>query len=233
MAMKINCVAIDDEPLALIVIEKLIKKFPLLNMMATFDDAISGAEFLKQHQADLLLIDINMPDISGLELVSSLPEKPMIIFITAHRDFAIESHELDALDYLLKPISEDRFDKAISKAVEFYSYKLAKPESEAVLFVRAEYQLVKIRLSDIEYIESMEDYCKIHVVNAKPIMTLIALKTLAEKLPLSKFRRIHRSYIVSLDKIKSVVNKKVKLATAELPVSNSYMSSITEWMKTI
>lgn len=229
--MKINCVAIDDEPLALLVIEKLVKKYPVLNMTATFDDAISGVEFLRQHQIDLLFIDINMPDVSGIDLVRSLTEKPMIIFVTAHKDFAIESYELDALDYLLKPVSEDRFDKAISKAIEFYSYKHTKPENEDVLFVRAEYQLVKIKLSDIEYIESMEDYCRIHVVNGKATMTLMALKTLAEKLPPSKFRRIHRSYIVSLDKIKSVVNKKVKLATVELPVSNSYISSITEWMK--
>lgn len=229
--MKINCVAIDDEPLALLVIEKLVKKYPVLNLVATFDDAISGVEFLRQHHTDLLFIDINMPDVSGIDLVRSLAEKPMIIFITAHKDFAIESYELDALDYLLKPVSEERFDKAISKAIEFYTYKHTKPESEDVLFVRAEYQLVKIKLSDIEYIESMEDYCRIHVINGKATMTLMTLKTLAEKLSLSKFRRIHRSYIVSLDKIKSVVNKKVKLTSVELPVSNSYISSITEWMK--
>lgn len=232
--MKINCVAIDDEPLALLVIEKLTGKFPMLNMLATFDDAISGAEFLNNHHADLLFIDINMPDVSGLDLVRSLTEKPMIIFVTAHKDFAIESYELDALDYLLKPISEERFDKAVNKAIEFYSYKHAKPNSdEDVLFVRAEYQLVKISLNDIEYIESMEDYCKIHLANAKPVMTLIALKTLAEKLPPGKFKRIHRSYIVSLNKVKSLVNKKVKLSTVELPVSNSYMPLITEWMKSI
>jgi two-component system LytT family response regulator len=230
--MKLKCVGIDDEPLALLVIEKMIQKFPVLNLVATFDDAISGAEFLRQHPVDLLFIDINMPDITGLELVRSLQEKPMIIFTTAYKNFAIESYELDALDYLLKPIREERFDKAVNKAVEYYSYKQVKNTiDEEVLFVRAEYRLVKINLNDIEYIESMEDYCKIHLVNAKPIMTLMTLKAINEKLPSAKFKRIHRSYIVSLSKIKSVVNRKVKLISTELPVSTSYLSSLTEWIK--
>jgi len=230
--MKIKCVAIDDEPLALLVIEKMSRKFPVLNLVATFDDAISGAEFLRQHPVDLLFIDINMPDITELELVRSLREKPMIIFTTAHKNFAIESYELDALDYLLKPIREERFDKAVNKAVEYYSYKQVKNTiDEEVLFVRAEYRLLKINLSDVEFIESMEDYCKIHLVNAKPIMTLMTLKAITEKLPLAKFKRIHRSYVVSLSKIKSVVNRKVKLISTELPVSTSYLSSLTEWIK--
>ena len=215
-----------------VVIEKMIQKFPMLHLVATFDDAISGAEFLRQHPIDLLFIDINMPDITGLELVRSLEEKPMIIFTTAHKNFAIESYELDALDYLLKPIREERFDKAINKAAEYHSYKHAKNTAdEEVLFVRAEYRLLKINLSDIEYIESMEDYCKIHLVNAKPVMTLMTLKTILEKLPSAKFKRIHRSYIISLSKVKSVVNRKVKLISTELPVSASYISSLVEWIK--
>jgi two-component system, LytTR family, response regulator len=230
--MEIKCIAIDDEPLALVVIEKLIQKFPMLHLVATFDDAISGAEFLRRHPMDLLFIDINMPDITGIELVRSLAEKPMIIFTTAHKNFAIESYELEALDYLVKPIQQERFDKAVNRAVEYYSYKQAKNTiDEEALFVRAEYRLLKINLSEIEYIESMEDYCKIHLVNAKPIMTLMTLKTILGKLPSAKFKRIHRSYIISLSKVKSVVNRKVKLITTELSVSTSYMSSLTEWIK--
>ena len=117
--MTIKCVAIDDEPLALLVIEKLVQKFPVLSLATTFDDAISGAEFLRAHPVDLLFIDINMPDITGIELVRSLDKKPMIIFTTAHRNFAIESYELDALYYLLKPIQHERFDKAVNKAIEY------------------------------------------------------------------------------------------------------------------
>ncbi len=230
--MKIKCVAIDDEPLALILIERLVQKFPVLRMIATFDDAISGAEFLRRHPADLLLIDINMPDITGLELVKALEYKPMIIFITAHKNFAIESYELDALDYLVKPVQPERFEKAINKVLEYHSYKTAKNNvDDETLFVRSEYQLIKINLDDIEYIESMEDYCRIHLSGGKPIMTLMTLKALIEKLPPEKFKRIHRSYIASLNKIKSVVNRKVKLNSAELPVSNTYLPSLKKWMK--
>jgi two-component system LytT family response regulator len=230
--MKIRCVAIDDEPLALLVIEKLVQKFSMLHLVTTFDDAISGAEFLRQHPVDLLFLDINMPDISGLELVKSLSEKPIIIFTTAHKDFAIESYELDALDYLVKPIQQERFDKAVNKAIEYASYKQAKNTvDDEVLFVRAEYRLIKINLGDVEYIESMEDYCKIHLVNAKPVMTLMTLKALLEKLPAEKFKRIHRSYIVARGKIISVVNRKVKLPSTELPISSSYLPSLSEWTK--
>jgi two-component system LytT family response regulator len=230
--MKIKCVAIDDEPLALVVIEKMVKKFPALNLTASFDDAISGAEFLRAHPIDLLFIDINMPDISGLQLVRSLEVKPMIIFTTAHKNFAIESYELDALDYLLKPIQQERFDKAVNKVIEYYQYKNAKVKADdEVLFVRSEYRLVKINLSDVEYIESMEDYCRIHLINAKPVMTLMTLKAILEKLPAARFKRIHRSYIIPVNNIISVVNKKVKLPSIELPISSSYLSSVTDWIK--
>jgi two-component system, LytTR family, response regulator len=230
--MKIKCVAIDDEPLALVIIEKMVKKFPMLHLVATFDDAISGAEFLRQHPIDLLLIDINMPDISGLQLVRSLENKPMIIFITAHKNFAIDSYELDALDYLVKPVQQERLDKAVNKAIEYYSYKNAKnTNDDEVLFVRAEYQLIKINLSDVEYIESMEDYSKFHLVNGKPVMTLMTLKSLLDKLPPAKFKRVHRSYIVSLNKITSIANRKLVLISVELPVSNSYLPSLEEWIK--
>jgi two-component system, LytTR family, response regulator len=230
--MKIKCVAIDDEPLALGLIEKMVQKFPSLTLVATFDDPISGAEFLRGHAMDLLFIDINMPDVNGLALVRSLHEKPMIIFTTAHRSFAIESYELDAIDYLVKPIRQERFDKAVNKAIEYYRYKQAKTGvDEEALFVRAEYRLMKINLPDIEYIESMEDYCKIHLLNAKPVMTLMTLKNILEKLPPSKFKRIHRSYIVSLTKVRSVVNRKIRLISTEIPISASYISSVTEWIK--
>ena len=230
--MNIKCVAIDDEPLALVLIEKLILKYPMLQLVATFDDAISGIEFLHHHPVDLLLIDINMPDVTGIELVKALQYKPMIIFITAHKNFAIESYELDAVDYLLKPVQQERFDKAIHKAIEYFSYKTATQTGlDEVIFIRSEYQLIKINIDDIEYIESLEDYCKIHLLHEKPIMTLTTLKAMLEKLPSEKFKRIHRSYIVPLSKIKSIINKKVKLSSVELPVGNSYTTSLALWVK--
>jgi two-component system LytT family response regulator len=229
--MTIKCVAIDDEPPALVLITQYVSKFPALQLVRTFDDAISGAEFLRQQPIDLLFIDINMPDITGLDLVRSLTQPPMIIFTTAHRKFAIEGFDLDAIDYLLKPISFDRFSKAVDKAIEYHEYK-KKPVNSATgsLFVYSEYRMVKIDLDDIEYIESLEDYIKIHLVNDKPIMTLMTLKGVLEKLPPDQFSRIHRSYIIATGKVRSVLNRKVKLVSgAELQVSDSYLHFIREW----
>ncbi len=231
--MPLKCVAIDDEPLALELIKNYVAKFPELELLQTFDDAISGAEFIRSIPVDVLFIDINMPDITGLDLVRSLEKKPVIIFTTAHKKFAVDGFDLDAVDYLLKPISFERFSKAVTKAVEYARYK-SKGENEAseYLFVYSEYRLIKIPLPDIEYIESLEDYIKIHLLNAKTILTLMPLKKVLEKLPADKFKRIHRSYIVAVDKVNSVLNRKVRLASStELPVSDSYSHFISEWKK--
>jgi two-component system LytT family response regulator len=230
---KLRCIAIDDEPLALKLIARYVYQFPELQLVHTFEDAISGVEYLKQGTTDLLFIDINMPDITGIDLVRSLEKKPIIIFITAYKNFAFEGFELEALDYLLKPIDAKRFAKAVEKAIDYYKYKHAEPEEKQdnSLYVYSEYRMVKISLDDIEYIESMEDYIKIHVQNAKTILTLMPLKKVLEKLPTDKFQRIHRSFIVAVDKIKSIHNRKVQLADAELPVSESYTDFVRNWMK--
>lgn len=231
--MSLKCVAIDDEPLALELIKNYIAKFSELELLQTFDDAISGAEFIRKMPVDILFIDINMPDITGLDLVRSLEEKPVIIFTTAHKKFAIEGFELDAIDYLLKPIAFERFSRAVMKAIEYARYK-SKGADKATenLFVYSEYRLIKIPLTDIEYIESLEDYIKIHLTGAKPILTLMPLKKVLEKLPADKFQRIHRSYVVAVDKVNSVQNRKARLVSSiELPVSDSYSHFIKEWKK--
>jgi len=230
--MQIKCIAIDDEPLALNLIKEYVSKFPCLKLLQTFDDAIAGIEFLKNNSVDLLFIDINMPDITGIDLVRSLPEKPMTIFTTAYKKFAIDGFELDAVDYLLKPIAFDRFERAINKVINQYQFLASqKTIKEEPLFVRSEYHLVKIDLNEIEYIESVEDYLKIHRTSGRPIMTLMTLKAILEKLPAKQFKRIHRSYVVPLSKVRSVVNRKVKLTNTELPVSDSYIDSLSEWIK--
>lgn len=231
--MTLRCIAIDDEPPALAVIREYVSKFPELQLVHTFDDAISGAEYLRQQPVDLLFLDINMPDITGLDLVRSLQEKPLIIFTTAYKKFAHEGFELDAIDYLLKPIPFERFSRAVHKAVEYYEYKnRPRYEQEECLFIYSEYRMMKISLQDIEYIESLEDYIRIHRVNDKPVLTLMTLKGVLEKLPSHKFKRIHRSYIVAVDKVVLILNRKVTLASsAELPVSDSYTSFITDWKK--
>ncbi len=230
--MKLRCVAIDDEPFALELIKEYVSKFPELELLHVFDDAISGAEFLRHANIHLLFVDINMPDINGLELVKSLKEKPIIIFTTAYEKFAYEGFELNALDYLLKPIDFNRFSKAVEKAIEYNRYKQSSTEEQSKsLFVYSEYRLLKVLIDDIEYIESLDDYIKIHFTIAKPLLTLMTLKNVLEKLPADKFKRIHRSYIVSITKIKSILNKKVKLSNVELPISNSYADFIEAWKK--
>lgn len=229
---QLKCIAIDDEPLAISLIESYVAKLPALKLLKTFEDALYASEFLQNNQVDLLFADINMPDINGIDLVKSLTVKPMVIFTTAYKNFAFEGFELQALDYLLKPIDFPRFSKAVEKAVDFYQYKNAAPQQSdsASLYVYSEYRMIKIELNNIEYIESMEDYIKIHLLDQpKPILTLMALKKVLEKLPEDRFKRIHRSYVVALQQIKSIHNKKVQLKSAELPVSSSYYELINQW----
>jgi DNA-binding LytR/AlgR family response regulator len=227
-----KCIAIDDEPLALDVLRNYISKIAVLDLTQTFDDAIAGAKFLENNEVALLFIDINMPDMSGLELVSQLKNKPMVIFTTAHKKFALEGFELEALDYLLKPISFERFEKAINKATERYNLlKSASANTPDSIIVRSEYKMVKVDLDDIEFIESMEDYIKIHLLNSRhPVLTLMSLKGILEMLPPNRFSRIHRSYIVPNVSVKAIQNKKVTLISErELPISDSYLDFISSW----
>ncbi len=231
--MPLKCIVIDDEPPAVVLLREYIARIPFLQLLQTFDDAIIGSEFAKSHPVDLLFLDINMPDISGLDLIRSLDTKPMIIFTTAHKKYAIDGFELDAVDYLLKPISFERFEKAARKAAEYFEYKYRTKAGEGnALFVYSEYRVVKIPLASIEYIESLEDYIRIHCSDSKPVMTLMTMKKVLEKLPPGKFRRVHRSYIVATDKVRSILNRKIRLSSSvELPVSDSYLDFIADWKK--
>ena len=229
--MQIKCVLIDDEPLALEVLKQYINKIPGLVVAHSFDDAIAGKEYIDNNAVDLLFIDINMPDIKGTDLVRSLRNKPMVIFTTAYKNYAIDGFELDAIDYLVKPIEFSRFAKAAQKAGDVFQYKRIGKAEAGHLLVRSDYQLIKINLPDIEYIESVEDYIKIQVTTGRPVMTLMTMKAVLDKLPASGFARIHRSYIVPLAKIKSVVNRKIALTSVELPIGNSYYDVVRSWIK--
>ena len=232
MTDKIRCIAIDDEPLALKLIQEYISRVPELQLLQTFDDAIAGAAFLQLNEVDLLFIDINMPDITGIDLVKSLQKKPAVIFTTAHKKFAFEGFELEAADYLLKPISYERFLKAVQKVIGSLQKNPPRNNEDEYLFVRSEYRMIKIGLETIDYIEGLEDYIRIHISNAKPVLTLMTLKSVLEKLPATKFSRIHRSYIIPTGKVVSILNKKVTLVSGkELPISDSYLPFIDEWMK--
>jgi two-component system, LytTR family, response regulator len=229
----LQCVLIDDEPLALEVLKQYISRFPELQLVESFSDVVAGEAFLKANLVDLLFIDINMPDKKGTDLVRSLAESPMVIFTTAYKSYAAEGFDLDAVDYLVKPISFERFAKAVQKALQLAQLKkTTQPHNGDSLFVRSEYQLVKIAFSDILYIESMEDYLKIYTANSRPLMTLMTMKAVLDKLPPAGFARIHRSYIVSLAKVRSIINRKITLVNdTELPVSNSYVDVVKSWRK--
>lgn len=229
--MNFRCIAIDDEPLALELITHYAEQIPSLELVKTFTDAIEGVQFLKSNNIDLIFLDINMPNISGLELARSLRKKPLIIFTTAYKDFAYDGFELEAVDYLLKPIEFERFSKAIQKALNSYAVKkLAEGDQGESLFVYSGYKEIRIPISSIEFIESMEDYIKIHLPNEKPVITLMTLKKVLERLPADKFKRIHRSYIVPVNKVNSISNRKVTMASGKiLPIGVRYHDFIQNW----
>lgn len=227
--MPIRCIAIDDEPLSIDIIRQFIAKFPSFQLVTGFTDAISAAEYLRTGPVDLIFLDINMPGVNGLDLVRSLKVRPKIIFITAYRKFAFEGFELDAVDYLAKPVSFERFEQALKKVLRDTA-ATPPPTDEPALFVRSDYQLVRIPFDDIEYIESLEDYLRIHRTGGKPVMTLMTMKQLVDKLPADRFRRIHRSYVVQLSKVTSVVNRKMRLTEVELPIGYTYLPVVQDWI---
>lgn len=229
-------IALDDEPLALRLLERYLEQFPEWNLLGTFTDAATAADFLRSNPADLLLLDINMPDITGLQFVRQLPEEhPLVIFITAYQEHALEGFELDVIDYLLKPIAPDRFRQALQRAEDRLDL-LRKAETSIpvtpaseYLYVYSEYQQIKITISDILYVESMGDYVKIFLAGKeKPIITLQRLKGLALELEPYGIRRIHRSYLANLHQIEARQKARVKIADQWLPVGETYWKNIGE-----
>jgi DNA-binding LytR/AlgR family response regulator len=228
-----TCAAIDDEPLALRLIKGFIQRMPRLKPVGIFEDAIAGGEFIRHHPVDILFIDIRMPDISGLTLVGALSEKPQVIFTTAHKNFAYEGFELDAVDFLLKPIRFERFAKAVNKAIDAIGEKNIPVNDPEHFFVWSEYRQVKISAPQILYIESREDYVCIYLKEERPVLSLMPLKDIPGKLPLNKFIRIHRSYIIPISAIKEVYGKKVLLHCGKtLPIGSSYYHAFREMLKT-
>lgn len=218
-----RCIAIDDEPLALDIVREFCSRVPFLELEQTFTRTSEAASFLKENPIDLIFLDIQMPDMSGIDFHKTLSPQAMVIFTTAFSEYAIEGFELNAIDYLLKPFKFERFERAAKKALEYFTY-LSKngPKEEAHLFVRSEYSLVKINIREILYIETMDDYVKIHLPGKKPVMSLMTMKNIQEKLPSDKFMRVHRSFIVALSRIESVRGKTIDLGMTEIPIGASY-----------
>ncbi|MBL4861746.1 MAG: response regulator transcription factor [Crocinitomicaceae bacterium] len=219
----INCIAIDDEPLALEVISALCEKVPFLHLSHTFTRVSLAQKHLQKFPVELIFLDINMPDMNGITFKKSIRQDVMVVFTTAFSKYAVEGFNVNAIDYLLKPIEYNRFEQACKKVRDNYEYsKSLNAENENYLFVRSEYALVKIPFADINYLETLDDYVKIHQVNKKPVLTLISLKKMMGKLPQNKFVRVHRSYIVSLTKISSVRGKVISVSDVEIPMGSSY-----------
>jgi DNA-binding LytR/AlgR family response regulator len=225
--MIIKCLALDDEPLALEKMGNYIRKTPFLELVSSCRSGFEAIDFLSKARVDLIFADINMPDINGLDFVKSLQDKPQIVFITAFSEYAFEGFRVNALDFLLKPIGYNEFLKAANKARNYFETNRTsredKDENKDYLFVKSEYKIVRIRLDEIIYIEGMREYVRIHLTTGKSLMPLISLRVLEEQLPSSKFMRVHRSYIVNLEKINTIDHSRIVFdGKVYIPVSEQY-----------
>jgi len=229
----ITCLAVDDEPLALDLLEDNIRKIASLKLLRKCSNAIEANQFLQEHSVDLLFLDIQMPGISGIQFLQGLSKTPpMVIFITAYEKYAIEGYNLDVVDYLLKPVSFERFLKAINKASDKFKGK-AQPNvvSNDYLFVNSEYNLVRIDLNDIAYVEGLKDYVKIFLLSApRPVITRMSMKALEEKLPSERFVRVHKSFIVSINKIDSIRKGRISLLKALIPISEHFKDNLYKFI---
>ena len=234
--MNIRCIAIDDEPLAVKKIAGYIQKVPFLELVAECRNAAEAMTFMDSTDVQLLFIDINMPDISGMEFVKSLTIKPYIVFTTAYSEYAVEGFQVEAVDYLLKPITFTNFLKAANKVKNLIE-RTANNQKESVkttanhLFVKSDYKLIRIELADIKYIESQHEYIKIHLINSNPVMTQLTLKSIEEQLPPDRFMRVHRSYVVNLAKITVIERNRIVFdGNIYIPVSEQYKEKFQEYI---
>ncbi|RTL48662.1 MAG: response regulator transcription factor [Sphingobacteriales bacterium] len=216
-----KCIAIDDEPLALQIISQYCEKIPFLQLENIFTNPNDAIQYLSENKMDLLFLDIQMPDINGLQLYKNLTNKPLVIFTTAFKDFAVEGFNVDAIDYLLKPFDYNRFLKAAYKAKEYQEFLSSQELQLNSIYVKVNYEMMKINLKDIELIEALDDYIKIHI-KPYPVLTLMTLKSMQEKLPDKEFVRVHRSYIVPISKVDKFNKNKILVAGKEIPIGSSY-----------
>jgi len=230
---KTKCIIVDDEPLAIEVIENHLSKFNDIEIVAKCNNAVSAFEIIRKKHVDLIFLDIQMPKITGVDFVKSLKHSPKVIFTTAYRDYAIDAYELDVIDYLLKPISFERFLKAINK---FY-YGSVKDitiyngnenivlDKEPYTYIKAEKKLYKVYLKDIAYVEALKDYVKV-VCEKKTLITKLSISSFEEKLPQEHFVRIHRSYIVNISRIEAFNSTEVDILDRQLPLGRSYKNQV-------
>lgn len=243
----IRCITIDDEPLALIQLTGYIQKVPFLELVKACNSALEALDLLAKDPVDLIFADINMPDLNGVDFVKSLINKPIIIFTTAYTEYAIEGFRVNALDYLLKPFGYNEFLKAANKALHQYELQAktqqqhpqpSLPEiqgengNNSNLFIKADYKMIRLDMDKIIYMESQNEYIRIFFEDQKPIMTLLSMKKLEERLPTDKFMRVHRSYIVNLEKITAVANNRIIYGKETyIPIGNQYKDKFNEYLE--
>jgi DNA-binding LytR/AlgR family response regulator len=227
----IRCIAVDDEPLSLRIIEKYAADLPQLQLVATCSNAFEAMEALRQHSVDLMFLDINMPKLSGISLLRSLERQPLVIFTTAYPEFAVEGFELEAVDYLLKPFPQERFIKAVNRAADrLAAAPTQEPQRPSFLFVKSDKKFYKVDFQDISYLEAYGDYVKVFTKD-KMLLTKERLANIEQQLPIGLFFRIHRSYIIALAAIEFIEGNLVKIGKEKLPISEGLKEALMEKMK--
>jgi DNA-binding LytR/AlgR family response regulator len=232
---KLRTIALDDEPLALKLVAGYIGKTPFLELAGEFDNPLDAVDFLATEVVDLILLDIQMPDLTGIEFIKTLPDAPKIIFTTAYEKYALEGFKLNAVDYLLKPFNYQEFLTAVQKAKKLIDLETqALPTLEAnnqFLFLKSEYKVRRINFDDILYIEGLKDYVKVYLqTNEKPILSINSVKSLEEKLPAERFMRVHRSFIVNLEKVETIERSRIVFGKTYIPVSDQYKEKFQEFV---
>lgn len=223
----IKAIAIDDEPLALTIIEHLCKTASNLSLLQTFTDQDEAIDYLSKHSIDILFLDIQMPQKNGIDFYKSLPieKKPAVIFTTAYQEYAIDGFEVNAIDYLLKPIDQNRFEKAIEKALWWFQKENVNPLENSIT-IRADYKNNNIILEDIQYIEGLDDYVQIYLENKPKLVARMSMKNMIELLPSDYFLRIHRSYIVPIKKIETFDSKQISIQNKIFPIGDTYKEEV-------
>lgn len=227
----LTCIAIDDEELALELLEDNISKVPFLKLIAKTDNPLEAIKLIQEQPVDLVFLDIQMPGLTGLQLINSLPNKPMFILVTAYEKYALEGYHLNVVDYLVKPVALDRFIKACNKAQELHQLKnrvfVSATQDPAYFFINVDYSHVKVNYADIMWVEGFKDYLKIHLKStANPLVARISMKSFEELLPASQFIRIQKSYIVSKNSITAVRKNSVFIGALELPIGENYKEAV-------
>ena len=233
--LKIKTIAIDDEPLALSLVTDYIRKTGFLQLSGEFDNPLDAMDFLNENPVDLIMLDIQMPDLTGIEFINSLLHPPKIIFTTAYEKYALEGFKVNAIDYLLKPFSYQEFMIAVQKAKKIIGLERSiLPQIETTnqfLFLKSEYKIRKINFNDILYIEGLKDYIKVYLQSdKKPILSINTIKSLEQKLPADKFMRVHRSFIVNLYKIDTIERSRIIFGEKYIPVSEQYKGKFQEFI---